>query len=134
MANRNFANAGKIYAMQVSPVISTTTITIGATGAVASFTGTLTSSVERISKGVYKINSADSYYAVLSTHGSVQSPAIGLSDVMAIEIQNNPSASMASATPSLTIKCLDIGGSVVDPAEGSVLDIMILLNNSSVKS
>lgn len=135
MANRNFANGGKIYAMHVAVVLSNTNITIGSTGAVSSFIGTLTSSVVRISTGIYQINLADSYNALMSAQGSAQSPSSGLSGVLAIEIQNAPSTSVASfPSPSLTIKCLDAAGALVDPASGSVISINAFLLNSAVKA
>ena len=134
MANRNFANAGKLYAMQVSPVMVTTAITIGAAGAVASFVGPLTASVALASTGIYTITLEDKYYAAISIHGSAQSPASGLSGVSSIEIQNASSTSVAATIPTITIKCLDADGAVVDPASGSVIDILAILNNSSVKS
>lgn len=135
MANRNFANGGKIMAMHVGPVLANTNITIGSSGAVASFIGTLTSSVTRVSTGIYKINLADPYFGHLFSSGACQSPVSGLSGIATIEIQNAPSTSVAVfATPSLTVKCLDITGAVADPASGSVVSILSLLSNSSVKA
>lgn len=135
MANRNFANGGKIYAMHVMPVLVNTNITIGTTGAVTSFIGTLTSSVTRVSTGVYQINLADPYFTCLNASGSMQSPSSGLSGVLAIEIQNAPSASVnVLGSPSLTIKCLDAAGALVDPASGSVISCLAIMNNSSVKA
>lgn len=135
MANRNFANGGKIMAMHSGPVLMNTNITIGATGAVASFIGTLTASVVRISTGIYQINLADTYNAHLASNGSAQSPSSGLSGVLGIEIQNAPSASVSNfSAPSLTVKCLDAAGALVDPASGSVISILSLLSNSSVKA
>lgn len=134
MANRNFANGGKIMSMHVGPVLANTNILIGATGAVTSFTGTLTSSVTRVSTGIYKINLADTYFASLFSSGSMQSPSSGLSGIATIEIQNAPSTSVATfSTPSLTVKCLDITGAVADPASGSTVSVIMFLNNSSVK-
>lgn len=117
------------------PVIVNTNITIGASGAVTSFIGTMTNSVVKSSTGIYKINLANNFNAHLFSAGSVQSPVSGLSGVATIEIQNAPSTSISSlAAPSLTIKCLDAAGAVVDPASGSVVSIMSLLNNSAVKA
>lgn len=135
MANRNFANGGKIFAMHTMISMANTNITIGATGAVTSFVGTLTNSVTRVSTGIYTINLADPYYAHIFSHGSAQSPVSGLSGVLGIEIQNAPSASVSNfPAPSLTIKCLDAAGALVDPASGSVISIMSILSLSSVKA
>lgn len=135
MANRNYANGGKIYAMHVSPVIQNTTITIGATGAVTAFAGTQTKGVTRVSTGIYRIDSTDNYNLVLSVQSSVRSPVSGLSGISSIEIQNAPTTSMQSLTaPSITIKTKDATGALADPASGSVLDVLVLLNNSSVKA
>lgn len=134
MANRNWASAGKIYSMHVSPVMTNTAITIGTTGAVASFIGTSTASVTRSSTGVYVIHLSDNYNALIQANGAVQSPVSGLSGVLAIEIQNAPQASVQSlSAPQLTIKTLDAAGALVDPASGSVINLMMILSNSSVK-
>jgi hypothetical protein len=135
MANRNFASGGKIYSMHVMPVFVTTQITIGASGAVSSFIGTMTKSVVRVSAGIYQINMTDNFFAYLTGHASMQSPSSGLSGIVAIEIQNNPSASVSNlAAPSITVKCLSDSDAAADPAAGSVLDVMIICNNSSVKA
>lgn len=135
MANRNFASGGKIYSMHVMPVMVNATVTIGATGAVASFVGPLIASVVRTGVGLYTINLQDAYNKCLSASGSMQSPVSGLSGVLAIEVANAPSTSVASATaPSISIKCLDAAGALVDPASGSAINFMSIMNNSAVKS
>jgi hypothetical protein len=133
--NRNFANGGKIFAMQAAPVMVASVIQIGAAGAVssASKSGNIISSVQHMSTGVYKINLREPAFAFIAAQGSMQSPSVGLSGVVAIEIQNAANASISSVSaPSLTIKCLDAAGALVDPANGSSINMMILLNNSSV--
>lgn len=135
MANRNFANGGKIMSMHVAPVIANTTVLIGATGAVTSFLGTLTASVTRISTGIYQINLTNNFNVHLFSQGSMLSPVSGLSGVATIEIQNAPTTSVSNlAAPSITVKCLAPAGTVVDPAVGSSLSVMTFLNNSSVKA
>lgn len=132
MANRNWANGGKIMSMHVGPVLNNVNITIGATGAVASFIGTVVKSVVRTGTGLYTINLVDNYNASLFASGSMQSPVSGLSGVLAIEIQNDPSTSVAAS--SLSIKTLDAAGALVDPASGSVISALMIFNNSSVKA
>lgn len=135
MTNRNFANGGKLFAMHTMMVMANTNITIGATGAVSSFVGTLTNSVTRISTGIYQINLADTYNGHLFSAGSAQSPVSGLSGIASIEIQNAPSTSVSTfGSPSITIKCLDNTGVVANPASGSVISLMSMLSNSSVKA
>lgn len=134
MANRNFANGGKIMTMHVAPVIINTNILIGTSGAVTSSTNsTMITSVTKVSTGIYKLNLANTYAAVIQAQGSASSPVSGLSGIATIEIQNAPSASVSNfAAPSLTVKTLDITGVVADPVSGSVISVMALVNNSSV--
>jgi len=133
MANRNWASGGKIFSMHASPVLLDTTIQIGAAGAVSSIVGSTIASVTRMSTGIYKINMQDNYSKLYAAMGSMQSPSVGLSGVSTIEIQNAPNASVSSlSAPSLTVKCLDAAGALVDPADGSALNVMIYLSNSSI--
>lgn len=135
MANRNFANGGKIFSMSAAPVMVPTQVLIGAAGAVTSITGSaLISSVTHVSTGVYKINLKDSYFTLIAATASAHSPVSGLSGIMAIEVQNDASTSVASTTPSLTVQTLDVTGAVADPASGSIIDIIAIMNNSSVPS
>lgn len=135
MANRNFANGGKVFSMSAAPVMVASNILIGAAGAVSSITGSsMISSVQHLSTGVYKINLKDSFFSMLSAHGSAHSPAVGLSGIMAVEIQNAASASVSASVASLTIKTLDAAGALADPASGSIIDILAIMNNSSVVS
>ncbi len=134
MANRNWANGGKIMTMHVGPVYVTTNITIGATGAVSSNTSTnVVTSVTRTSTGIYVLHLAETYNAAINIMGSVQSPVSGLSGISTIEPGNAPSTSVAAASPTITIKTLDAAGALADPASGSVVSIVALLNNSSVR-
>lgn len=136
--NRNFSNAGKIYAMHVSPVMVTTNIVIGASGAVTSFSqASLIASVVHTSTGVYTVTMQpqNNVNAVICPLASLQSPASGLSGVSTVEFGNAPSTTMAvSATPTIVMKCLSPAGTVVNPASGSTLSMMVICNNSSVKS
>jgi hypothetical protein len=134
MANRNWASGGKVYSMHVSPVIIDTAINIGAAGAVSSVTGPIVSTVTHMSTGVYKITLTDNFMGVLSAHGSMRSPAAGLSGILAIEVQNAPTASITPLTaPSITVKTLDAAGALADPANGSAINVTLLLSNSSVR-
>lgn len=135
MANRNFASGGKLYSMHVMPVMVNCAVQIGASGAVSSFVGPLVASVVHSSTGVYLINLQDAYFVSLVAMGSCQSPSSGLSGVSTIEIQNAPSASVSNASaPSITIKCLDAAGALVNPASGSAINVLTIMNNSAVKS
>lgn len=140
MANRNWANGGKIYSMHVNVVLTNATILIGATGAVTSFTGSTVQSVVRNSTGIYTLTlqPQTNFSGLFASAGSMQSPASGLSGVLAIELQNAPATTLANSTASaggiFTIKCLDAAGALVDPASGSSVNVMLLCNNSSVKA
>jgi hypothetical protein len=135
MANRNFANGGKMYAMHVMPTMINANILIGSTGAVTSFTGPMVSSVTRTSTGIYVLHLANNFNAVIFAHGSVSSPVSGLSGISTVEIQNAPSTSIQSlATPTITVKVLDHTGAVADPASGSTVSVLVIANNSSIKA
>lgn len=132
MANRNFANGGKIMTMHAGPVMVTTNITIGSTGAVTSNSQTtMVTSVTRTSTGIYVLHLANSYNGAISILASAQSPSSGLSGVLAIETANAPTTAVQAST--ITIKTLDAAGALVDPASGSVISVIAMLNNSSVK-
>lgn len=135
MANRNFANGGKIMTMNAGPVIVNTNITIGATGAVTSSTSTtMVTSVTRTSTGIYVLHLANAYFKAISISASMQSPSSGLSGILGIESGNAPNTSVASSTaPTITIKTLDAAGALANPASGSVISVTALLSNSSVQ-
>lgn len=136
MANRNWANGGKIFAMHVSPVLIDATVQIGAAGAVSSFVGSTVEDVTREAQGVYKIKlqSQTNFPKLYMAVGTMQSPAVGLSGIMAIEVQNAPNADVAiSSGAELTVKLLDVTGALADPASGSALNVMMLFSNSSVQ-
>lgn len=133
MANRNWASGGKMYSMHVMPVMIDCQITIGAAGAVASIVGPLISSVTRISIGLYQLNMSNNFNRMISAHASAQSPSVGLSGILGIEIQNAPNASVSSlSAPTLRIKTLDAAGALANPASGSVIDVMAIMSNSSI--
>ncbi len=121
--------------MHVMPVLVDCTIQIGASGAVSSFAGTLVSSVVRLSAGKYKINLADPYANCNAVVASMQSASGGLSGIASIEVQNAPASSVSNfSAPSLTVTCLNTSGAATDPANGSAVCVLAMLNNSKVKS
>ena len=136
MANRNFASGGKIYSMNVRPVMVDTSIVIGAIGAVASFAGAMVASVTRVSTGIYKIKLQNNtnFNTALFQSGAMQSPVTGLSGCR-IEIGNNPTAAgQIGSGAEINIKCLDAAGALVDPASGSTIAVLAIYNDSSVKT
>lgn len=138
MANRNFPSGGKIYSMHVSPVMMDCQILIGATGAVTSFTGAGVASVTRQGTGLYRITmqAQTNFPKLYSSAASMQSPVSGLSGITAIEIANAPNATVSQFTPTtggvLNIKTLAPAGTLADPAVGSIVNVMLMLSNSSV--
>lgn len=136
MANINFPNGGKIYTQHVSPVIVDCEITItGGAGAVASFTGNAVASITRVSTGTYRLNLNQPYNAAMLAIGGMQSASGGLSGIMAVECQNDPTTSVSNVTtPTLTVKTLDVTGAAANPATGSTIQVMAILSNSSVKA
>ncbi len=136
MANRNWANGGKLFAMHVNMVMIDSTIVIGAAGAVSSFVGSTVSAVTRVSQGIYKIKlqNQTNFSKLYFANGSMQSPISGLSGISSIEIQNAPNVSaVISDGAELTIKVLDAAGAVADPASGSAINVLMLFSNSSVQ-
>jgi len=137
MANRNWMNGGKVYSMHKEPVIATATIQIGASGAVTSFKGATIQSVTLVSTGTYKLTfqSQTQFPSVIFASGSMQSPSSGLSGISTVEIQNAPDTTAATATGAvITVKTLSDTDTLAAPASGSALNVMIIFNNSQVKS
>jgi len=135
MANRNFANGGKIYSMNVMPVLITAKAVIGAAGAVTAVLGSTIASIVRISTGVYQITLQDVYQSSLTVQSSMESPASGLSGIVAVETQHLPSASISILGASTcTITTINASGVAADPASGSSIAVLIIANNSSVKT
>ena len=135
MSNRNYASGGKIYSMHVKPVIVDVKITIGALGAVTSFSGAMVQSVVRTSQGLYKIKlqNLTNFTKVYTTQGCMESPATGLSGIIAIEVQNAPSTSMKiSSGGEISIKTIGAAAALSDPASGSVIDVLIIASDSGV--
>lgn len=133
MANRNFANGGKIYSMNVMPVLISGKITIGASGAVSAFSGATVKSVVKTSTGIYTITFQDNYASALAVIGSVESPVSGLSGIMQTEIGNASSTSIQTlAGGTVVIKTLDVTGALANPASGSAIKFVVIANNSKV--
>ena len=134
MANRNFPSGGKIYSMNVMPVMLNLQINIGAAGAVSSFTGPGIKSVALSAPGQYSIVLQDNYFALLAVLSGVM-VASGTSAVSQIEqvgpMVNSSNPSSSGAT--IMIQTVSPAGSVANPAPSSQLQIVILLNNSSVR-
>jgi hypothetical protein len=110
-------------------------INIGASVAVSSFSGATVQSVVRASTGVYTITlqPQTNFVKLYSAASSMQSPPSGLSGIMAVEIQNAPSTSVATATGAvLTIKTLDLTGALANPASGSAIKTHMICSQSSV--
>lgn len=135
MSQRNWASGGKIYSMHVKPVFIDATIQIGATGAVSSFVGSCVQSVTRLGTGLYRIQmqAQTNFSKLFYANASMQSPSSGLSGIQAIEIQNAPNASVATAAGMLiTIKTLDATGALANPASGSAINVLTIMSDSSV--
>lgn len=129
MANRNFANGGKIYSMNVMPVMLNLQITIGASGAVSASSGKGIYSVSKTGTGTYRITMQDRYFSLLSLIGNAK-VASGVSGMDHIE-------QLGSLTASGNRCYVDIqtvlAGAVANATSGAVLNVVLLLNNSSVQ-
>lgn len=77
MANRSWANTGKIWAPHVFPVIVDCNVAIGATGAVGTTNGPGVSAVTRLAAGVYKVKFQDNYNRIFGMQAIFNSPLTG---------------------------------------------------------
>lgn len=127
--------SSKLFSMHAMPVLVTATAQIGASGAVSSFVGSMVKSFEKVSTGIYLITMDDktNFTRLYAAMGSMQSPAVGLAGISTIEIQNDPNSDVQTTTGAkLTIKTLDAAGALANPANGSAINIMAIMSNSSV--
>ena len=110
-------------------------VTFGASGAVASITGTGVASVSQTSTGIYKITLSDAYARCLGLSAVAVAAASGTAaNVATVAIDADPqSSSLGVPAKQLSIQTLDAAAAKVDPASGSVLLFMIWLRNSSIK-
>lgn len=77
MANRSWANTGKIWAPHVFPVLLDCNITIGSTGAVGTVVGPGIASVTRLAVGTYKILFQDDYNKLFGMEAALKAPVTG---------------------------------------------------------
>lgn len=138
MANRNFPS-NKLYNFHVMPVSVDMQIAIGASGAPAAptlQTAPGVQSITRVSAGVYDIHLQDNYFKLLGISCSFQSVNLttpsGVYAVEAISFTNssNPNNNNGAI---VRIKCYDAAAAAHDPASGSIMQLQIRLNNSSVQ-
>ena len=138
MANRNFPS-NKIYNMHVMRVDIDMQIAIGASGAPAAptlQTAAGVQSITRVSTGIYDIKLQDNYAKLLGIICSFQSPSQGTpSGIQAVEVvsftnSSNPSNNNGAT---LRIQCFNATGTAADPANGSVMELDVRLNNSQVQ-
>lgn len=138
MANRNFPS-NKIYNFHVMRSDVDMQIAIGASGAPAAptlQTAAGVKSISRISAGVYSIQLQDNYFKILGIQASFKSSAVGTpSGVQTVELVSFANSSNPNNNNGATveIQCFSDAGAAIDPASGSVLMLLIRLNNSSVQ-
>lgn len=77
MANRSWANTGKMFAPHVMPVLLDCNIVIGSTGAVGTVVGPGISSVVRLAAGTYKIIFQDDYNKLFGVQAMIKAPVTG---------------------------------------------------------
>jgi hypothetical protein len=76
MANRNFPN-NKLYQTAIAPARLDVKITIGASGAVSSSSGSFLKSVTKLSTGTYEIRFQDIYNRLIGMQSAIASPIPG---------------------------------------------------------
>lgn len=107
-------------------------ITVGATGAVSSFSGNLVQNVVRNSVGNYTITlqSQCNLNATICFLSGIVGPANTTSSgVDAIE--KSPLSSITANPATIVVQCFN-AGTATDPASGSIIEICQLGRNSSV--
>lgn len=138
MANRNFPS-NKIYNMHVMPVRIDAQIAISGSGAPAAPTLASAAGVQaisRVSAGLYNIQLQDNYAKVIGMQVSFQSVSVSAaSGIFVVELisfanSSNP-ANNNGAT--IQIRCMNAAGASTDPASGSVMLLVLDLNNSQVQ-
>jgi len=138
MANRNFANGGKIFQMHAKPVIIDVQVTIGATGAVSSFTSSSTgansmiSSITKSATGTYQVTLADSYTSLLGIISGSARVASGTSGFNDIEQVGAMATITTGQQPQSQFSFQTVlAGTVANPNSGAVLQLIFLLNDST---
>jgi hypothetical protein len=102
---------------------------IGATGAVSSFSGKGFASMERTGAGAYKLTLSDSYNKVLFYESAIQGVP-GATEGASSYIVNDD---VDGSDPHLDVAFVDAtDGSAADPADGSSVFFKVTLRNSSV--
>ena len=138
MANRNFANGGKIYQMHAKPVLIDVQVTIGASGAVSSFTSSSTgansmiSSITKTATGTYQVTLADSYQSLLGIiNGSprVASGTAGIDDIQQLGVMATITSGQQPQSQ-FTFQT-SLSSTVANPTSGAVLQLIFLLNDST---
>ena len=131
MANRSFHKP--LGSLEIDTVALYATATIGASGAVSSYSGKGVTSVTRDSTGQYKVNLSDSYNAILwadvqTKHTTGSDPAtVGVHGRWEDEDVDH------STAPYVQFQMFaGDDGAAADPASGAVLYFKIELRNSSV--
>lgn len=134
MANRNFPNGKAIYSQHVAPVLLDAQIVIGASGAVSSFTGKYIQSIANSGTGQYTVVLDDNYYSLLALWGSVQN-ASGVSAIVSIQQLGPMVNASVPAPPGATIvfQTVNASDAAANPASGAQINLVMLLNNSSVQ-
>lgn len=129
MANRNYTGE-RLFNMEKDPVMLFLQCNIGASGAPSNLLARGISSIVRDAAGQYTITLQDAYVKVMSLVGCGIAATAGTSSgVAAIELI----ASTNTANKIIKIQTVDAAGDVADPANGTVLDLQIMLRNSKIK-
>lgn len=132
MANRFFNHA--FYSLEKAPVVLFAKVAIGSTGAptLNASQSKGVSSISRTSAGLYVITLQDVYVRLLNCH-AVRTLASGLPAAPAYNVVSNT----VSTTKTITVQfagataTADTALVATDPSNGSTLDFVIWLSNSS---
>lgn len=138
MANRNFANGGKVFQMHSKPVLIDVQVTIAGSGVVSSISSGSTGSISMISSiaksatGTYLVTLADSYQYLAGIINASPRVASGVSGMDHIEQVGAMATITSGQQPQSQFSFQTVlAGSVANPTSGAVLQLVFLLNDSS---
>lgn len=129
MANRRFLPP--LGALEVDVVELFCKVSIGAAGAVSSFSGKGISSVTRLSTGRYQVTLSDRYNSLLFASAIAHDPDISGSNkgvtprLYAVNVN--------TTTPNIVIQMVESADTPRDPFDGTTLYVTAKLRNSSVE-
>ena len=126
MADRSFNR--NLMSLHLDMVFINFNVTLGATGAVASFRGAGVSSITRSATGKYDVILQDKY--ALSLFASANLISETFSGISSVELVNDDYQARVQAGTALQFQCYNAAGAATDPATDTVLQGILILRRS----